>query len=323
MRCLSIALLLLLAACAPFVQPRGDDPQAPALTADALHTRDGLQLPLRVWRAAIPEQAVVVALHGFNDYGNAWDMPGSWWAEHGVTTYAYDQRGFGRSPEHGFWPGVEPLAQDAADAVRLVRKRHPGLPVFLVGESMGGAVAMAALAGPDPPPVDGVVLGAPAVWGRQIMNPFYRAMLWFGAHTMPWNLATGSSLGIWPSDNIEMLSALGRDPLVIKRTRIDAISGLVDMMDAGLAAAPRIKVPALVLYGQKDALIPRPSVELMLERMHDPHRVVVYADGWHMLFRDLQREVVWRDVLAWMTAPDRPLPSGQERDRLPLFAADH
>ena len=69
---------------------------APALEGDVFVTRDGLKLPVRHWDAPQPI-AVIVALHGMSDYSNAFDMPGTWWAAHGITTLAYDQRGFGRS----------------------------------------------------------------------------------------------------------------------------------------------------------------------------------------------------------------------------------
>ncbi|HYM33298.1 MAG TPA: alpha/beta hydrolase [Candidatus Cybelea sp.] len=312
--------LVALAACSPALQPLSDTRQAPALVSDAVIARDGYRLPLRVWRAEPPERAIAIALHGFNDYSNAWDASGTWWAAHGVTVYAYDQRGFGKTDYHGIWPGVDPLVHDVEDATLTIRARHPGVPLFLIGESMGAAVIMAAMADGAPPRVNGVVLGAPAVWGRDSMNELYRAGLWLGLHVMPWNPVTGDNLGFKPTDNIEMLKALGRDPLVIKRTRIDTIGGLVDLMDTAEASAPEIKTPALVLYGAKDELIPRTPIEHMAERLGDPHRMVVYKNGWHMLFRDLQQEVVWRDVLAWMLTPNAPLPSGEERNRLPLFA---
>ncbi len=64
--------------------------------------------------------------------------------------------------------------------------------------------------------------------------------LWIGARLMPGLTLTGRGLGIKPSDNIAMLRALSRDPLVIKETRVDTIYGLVNLMDAALAAAPRL-----------------------------------------------------------------------------------
>ena len=88
-------------------------------------------------------RAVVLALHGFNDYSYAFDLPATYWAEHGVITYAYDQRGFGDSPTHGFWSGPEALVRDTNTITRLLRARHPNLPIYLLGESMGGAVLLA------------------------------------------------------------------------------------------------------------------------------------------------------------------------------------
>jgi alpha-beta hydrolase superfamily lysophospholipase len=186
---------------------------------------------------------------------------------------------------------------------------------------MGGAVIMAATVSGNPGvDADGLVLAAPAVWGRSTMPWLYRQALRFFAHVAPWYPLSGQGLGIRPSDNIEMLRALGLDPLIIKQTRADALWGLADAMDAGLAAAPRLQRPLLLLYGERDEIIPRPPVERMMAELSAPYRVAVYPNGWHMLFRDLQRETVWSDALSWMLDKAAPLPSGHERKTLPLFA---
>lgn len=87
--------------------------------------------------------------------------------------------------------------------------------------------------------------------------PFYqRWLLWIAAHTVPWKKVTGQSLEITASDNIEMLKALGKDPLVIKETRIDVLYGLSNLMDEAYGSAERFKTNALILYGKKDEIIP-------------------------------------------------------------------
>jgi acylglycerol lipase len=308
--------------CTPVVQTREAARQEPRLAAESLIARDGYALPYKRWQAAGAERAVVIALHGFNDYSNAFAEPGAWWAERGVTAYAYDQRGFGATAQRGLWAGVDVMVSDLEDAVGVVKARHPGRPLFLVGESMGGAIIMAAAASSNSGiEADGLVLAAPAVWGRSTMPWLYRQALRFFAHVAPWYPLSGQGLGIRPSDNIEMLRALGRDPLIIKETRADALWGLADAMDAGLAASPRLRHPLLLLYGERDEIIPRPPVERMVTELTGPYRVAVYPKGWHMLFRDLQRETVWSDALSWMLDKAGPLPSGQERTALPLFAA--
>ena len=111
------------------------------------------------------------------------------------------------------------------------------------------------------------------------------------------------------AQNIAMLRALGADPLVIKETRVDTIAGLVDLMDAARAAVPDIDSRLLVLYGAHDEIIPKQPTASMLCTLAAPHRVVVYRDGYHMLLRDLQADLVHRDVAAWVADPQAPLPS--------------
>ncbi|MDD9878331.1 MAG: alpha/beta fold hydrolase [Magnetovibrio sp.] len=319
---IALAVMIVLAACAPRLHPPGPAVAEPRITDTAFVAADGARLPLRAWGPADPK-AVVLALHGFNDYGLFFDDPGDFLAARGIRSYAYDQRGFGAAPAPGTWAGVQAYAGDAADAARAVKRRHPGVPLYLHGTSMGGAVAMLAVTSEDPPPVAGVILAAPAVWGRVTMPWYQRAALWLGAHTVPWMTLTGQGLGITPSDNYEMLVRLGRDPLIIKETRVGTIYGLVNLMDAGLAAAARLQAPALILYGERDEIIPKGPTRQMLESLpkgaRDRQRVALYEGGYHMLLRDLQAGTVWKDMAHWMLAPEKPLPSKADRRKLTVL----
>ncbi len=307
------AALLFAAACTPRVQEFGPEFSEPRLEPTHLTTVDSKRLPVAVWPVNSEPAAVIVALHGFNDYRNTFDMPGAWWAERGITTYAVDQRGFGDTADRGIWGGAAAMVADASALVDLVRKRHPGKPVYLLGNSMGAAVTLLTLASDNPPDVDGAILVSPAVWGGPGLNPVARASLWLAAHTMPWNVGTGQGLRRWPSDNIEMLRALGRDPLMIRKTRVDAVYGLTNLMGEAQTSARDVEVPMFVLYGGRDEIVPNAPVELMIDSLRAPHRVAFYPDGYHMLLRSLDRETVWRDIRAWIADPNAPLPSGQER----------
>jgi acylglycerol lipase len=166
--------------------------------------------------------------------------------------------------------------------------------------------------------VDGLILVAPAVWGRQTMNFFQRAGLWI-ARMMPSMHVSGRALPVKvrASDNIEMLRAFSADPLVIKETRVDAVEGLVDLMSAALNAAPALDVPALILYGEHDEIVPRTPVARMVAALppgaKSRQKVALYANGWHMLLRDLEGAAVTADVAAWITKHDGALPSGADR----------
>lgn len=323
LRALCLWLAILAAGCAPALVPAGRAVGVAKLNHDHIATADGISLPMRSWLPEGETTAAVLALHGFNDYSNAFAGPGEQLAKRGIAVYAYDQRGFGEAPHRGLWPGVDTLAADVSAAARLVAAHHPGKPLYLMGESMGGAVLMVAMTGPRPPPVAGIILSAPAVWGRSTMNVFERSALWLFSRTVPWMVVSGRGLDIKPSDNIEMLRALSRDPLVIKETRIDTIRGLVDLMDAGQAAAARLDVPALVLYGEKDEIVPPRATYAMLGALPAPgarQRIAIYPDGYHMLMRDLQAAVVLGDVAAWVERHTMPLPSGADRRAAEVLA---
>ena len=309
--------VIVLTACAPRLQNFGPDAtrsMTPQLTADSISTRDGVTLPLRRWLPEDAPKAVVVALHGFNDYGNAFADIGAFLAGHGIAVLAYDQRGFGAAPEPGIWPGREKLTSDFRDVLAATRAAYPGVPVHAMGESMGGGVLMAAWA-EAPYPADSIILVAPAVWGRAVM-PFYQsAALWMSAYTTPWLRVSGGGLQRQPSDNIEMLLALSRDPLVIKETRVDAVWGITNLMDAALAGASVFDAPSLILYGANDDIIPARATLDMLASLPPPQsarKVAIYDAGFHMLLRDLKAETSWRDILTWLDDPSTSLPSGAD-----------
>jgi acylglycerol lipase len=326
--------LLLLAGC---VVPESNVPPGPATVAEWVRTaqteppveppraplelvaEDGTTLPLRVWLPAGEVRAAIVAVHGMNDYSHAFEAVATALAWHGVATYAYDQRGFGEAPWRGLWVGRRVLAEDLAAATRFVHGKHPGVKLTCLGESMGGAVVMVAVtgeSGAERPACDAVILSAPAVWGRETQDLMPRVALWLGVRLFPETVLTGRQLHIRPSDNLSMLRALARDPLVIKGTRIDTIYGLVDLMDAALASAASLDVPALFLYGNRDEIIPRAPTELAIERMPpEPasrRRIAWYVNGYHMLLRDLQAGVVYNDIASWLFDPAAPLPSGAD-----------
>ncbi len=326
---MALGLTLPLFACAPNFRDSPDalrtSPAAPSSQASLGDAKiiadDGYVLPLRIWRpaAGVPIRAVIVALHGFNDYGAEFEAPAAIWQARGIITYAYDQRGFGATKDVGRWPGSDTLVEDFRTALRLVRAAHPGLPVVAVGESMGGAVLLDAVREGAQP--DGIVLAAPAVWGRPTMVLTTRLALWFGARLIPDQTFTGRDFAIQVSDNIPMLRRLSRDPLVIKATRVDAMYGIVDLMDAALASGPRDHTPTLLLCGAKDRLIPPDAMEDLAATIPPTHlRIAVYPEGWHMLLRDLDGDLVAGDVAAWILDRAAPLPSGADHDAGPRLA---
>lgn len=311
--------LLHLVACAAPVEGSNDPRASAAPAAEAFTTDDGVRLAVRTFSAGQHPKAVLLALHGFNDYGRFIEGAAHYFAQAGITTVAYDQRGFGGAPDRGKWAGTQVMVNDFLAVLDFVRRDHPGLPLFVLGESMGGAVVAVALAQQTQIRIDGVILATPAIWSRDTMPWYQRFGIWIGAGLTPALTLSSKEFGIVPSDNAAMLAEFSKDPLVIKETRLDTLDGLTDLMDQAILSVPKLRHRTLMVYGLRDVMIPRRPVIALLERWPQDaaqnFRFGLYPDGYHMLLRDLQRSVVWKDIVSWMLYPDEKLPSGFEQER--------
>ncbi len=295
----SIIAAFALAACVSFP----DAPPAefaPRIEADGFHSIDGAVLGLQTWPAENPH-AIIVALHGMNDYSHMFSGSAEYWAEQGITTYAIDQRGFGRSPGFGYWPGEGTMVADLRAAIAAARAQHPGLPVFALGHSMGAGVILAgeAEAGLG---ADGIILAAPGVWGGKALPLPYRVSANVAATVAPGKTLTGERAARQATDNIGILREMYADPLVIKETRLDAILGVTRVMGSAYNNAENVTGRILFLIGEKDEIIPLKAMEKTAMRLEGDVTFRRYPEGWHMLFRDLQAPAVWRDVAGWISA---------------------
>ena len=166
--------MLLVSGCVEHLVPPGPAVTAPRETDDAFVMPDGTRCRTAPGCRTGEPWAVVLALHGMNDSRDAWEYPAPDLAAHGVAVFAPDQRGFGDTADRGYWPGTQALVDDARDDGAAAAPAVSACRLILMGESMGAAVLMCLATAPDPPPADGYVLVAPAVWGRAEMNVFLR-----------------------------------------------------------------------------------------------------------------------------------------------------
>lgn len=303
--CYLAGMVCLMTGCSPTLTVAPDSPFSPARIAEHVFVSfDNTELPLRVWLPAGGVDGVIIAVHGFNDYSNFIKDAAPFFTKQKLAVYAYDQRGFGSSTTRGRWSGWKAMSDDLATFISLIKNEYQGTPVYVLGDSMGGAVAIVTMAVNELPDVAGVILVAPAVWARSEMPFYQRFGLWLAAHTIPWQKVTGRSLGITASDNIEMLKALGRDPLVIKETRIEVLYGLSNLMDRAFASAEKFRTRSLILYGEKDEIIPIEPVLSFYSRLplssQGQQRLILYENGYHMLLRDLQSAKVQQTIAGWI-----------------------
>ncbi|MEO0393682.1 MAG: alpha/beta fold hydrolase [Pseudomonadota bacterium] len=316
-------IALALAGCTPDFRPMGPAIQEPRLNDEAIIAADGARLPFRVWPAMGEPRAIVLALHGFTDYSQAFALPAPAWSTVGITTYAFDQRGFGEAEPIGRWAGADTYRADTLAALAILADRHPDTPLFLLGESMGGSIAILAATYPGPPkpyntellilpdpeprpPVaDGMILIAPGILDRPSLSSTERAFLDIGVNLLPWAMSGRRGVAVLPTDNLALLRAMGKDPLMQREVRFDQVYGLLGTLEAATQQVPNIDLPTLVLFGGQDEILPPKAAEYFAQQTFAQMargvvETEIIPEAYHMILRDRAAAARHERVGAWI-----------------------
>jgi alpha-beta hydrolase superfamily lysophospholipase len=299
----------------------GVDPRA-RMRSGRLKASDGAEIPYRLWRAKEPRAAILL-LHGAFDYSAAFDEIGPRLARRGFTALAIDQRGFGATASRGRWAGSARLAADVVEAAGFLIGRMPARPpLFILGESLGGAAAIHAAAGQTIPQLQGLVLAAPGALASA-----------FRHHLLGWIAAAARALAGDAELVFERLSGwdltpaaairLIGDPLVMRRVRPEMLSGMADLAFASLEEAKKVSLPALVMVGDRDEIIRRSCIRRMFDNLGGEKTWRVVPEAPHLLLHWRRSSEVLREATRWIS--DRlpanfPVPASAQEDRQSMTA---
>lgn len=237
---------------------------------------------------------MVLLVHGLSEHSGRYEQVGEWLSEAGLAVHAYDHRGFGGSGgRRGDVRRWSQLLDDLES--RLGAVRRPGLPLVLIGHSMGGLIC-AEYAESDRPQPDLLVLLAP---GLASGHP--RWMRWLAAvagRVAPWVSVSGGDDFSVLSRDPAVGDAFRADPLVVNRQTTRFGREAFAAQRRAQAAVNRIRVPTLVLHGKADWLVP-PAASEPLGRLPNVDRRV-YAGLRHELHNEPEGRDVIGDVVAWL-----------------------
>lgn len=265
------------------------------------HARDGLELRTYRWPAVSTPRAHLLIVHGIAEHAGRYPHVAAQLASAGITTHAYDQRGFGASGGHRAYVDRWSEYHDDVEALlEQVRSAAAGLPVVLYGHSMGGLIALGyVLADPARPLPDLLVLSAPAIdaevpaWKRKLADVLGRTVPRFAiANTFP-----KGGLSSDPAVEVAYLA----DPLAVHRTTARLGVSLFreqDRVQRALAGAGSLPVATYVLHGADDPIVPE-SASRSLERRANVTRRV-YAGLHHETHNEPSGAAVIDDTIAWI-----------------------
>lgn len=272
-----------------------------------VRARDGLDLREYEWPAVGRTRAHLLIVHGIAEHAGRYRHVAAQLANAGITTHAFDQRGFGGSGGHRAY--VDRWSQyhdDVEDRLAEVRAEADGLPVVLYGHSMGGLIALGyTLADPPRPLPDLLVLSAPAIdaavpgWKRRLADILGGTVPRFAiANTFPQG-------GLSSDPAVE--TAYLVDPLAVHRTTTRLGVSLFreqDRVKAALAAGAPLPVTTYVLHGTDDPIVPEAASRSLERRANVTRRV--YQGLHHETHNEPSGAAVIDDTIAWIV---RQLPA--------------
>lgn len=297
-----LAGLTLAVVGASMVKPRRrSSPRSGAvnLDGDRLTVGDGMVLPVMRWPVEAKPRAVILALHAYGDYRRAFRLVGPWFAAKDMEVIAYDQRGFGETSSRGTWPGADAMIRDFGDAVTAVRAARPDVPIYVLGESMGAATALAGLASGEVTGVDKLMVAAPGVRGDLPLRQLHDSVLRLAALALPWlaiELKRGGRPWLDPSE----AARLADDPLILRELSVGTYEGLVDLATMASAAVRGALPPTFLLYGELDGTIPRRAIDDLARTLDERDEVRYYPDRHHLLLHEAYVEPLFEDCLNWL-----------------------
>uniref|UniRef100_A0A8C7X0P5 Monoglyceride lipase n=1 Tax=Oryzias sinensis TaxID=183150 RepID=A0A8C7X0P5_9TELE len=228
---------------------------------------DGLHLFCRYWEPAAPPRALVFVVHGAGEHSGPYDEIARRLKELSLLVFAHDHVGHGQSEgERMNIKDFQIYVRDSLQHIDLMKSRHPDLPVFIVGHSMGGAISILT-ACERPSEISGVVLIGPMVqMNPESATPFKVFVAKLLNHMMP-SLTLGSIESRWVSRDKTQVEAYDNDELNYHgRLRVSFGIQLMGAAERIEREIPSISWPFLILHGDDDKLCDIRGSKMMHEK---------------------------------------------------------
>jgi acylglycerol lipase len=257
------------------------------------------------WQAWLPEtepRALVLVAHGASEHSDRYAHVARRLVDEGFAVYAIEHRGHGRSDgPRALIDRLDHAVADLDQLVRLASERHPEAQVFLLGHSMGGAIAVryAVLHGDR---LSGLILSGPlaALEAAPAAQRVAARVLSALTPRLP-VVAIDASL---VSRDPAVVQAYVEDPLVHHgKLPARTVAELAAAIDAFPDEVAKITVPTLIMYGTADGLCPPAGSVMLNERIGASDKTLKAYEGLqHEILNEPEQHQVIDDLSAWLGA---------------------
>ncbi len=259
----------------------------------------GLELYYQSWHPPTAAKAVVILVHGHGGHSDLFINLVEYLVQRDYSVYSFDLRGHGRSPgQRGYINSWTEYRGDLTAFIQLVTDREPDLPWFLLGQSLGGTIALDYVLTAAKQP-QGLILLSPALsigvvdWKMAIGKVLSRILPRF-------SLDSGIDLAAGSRDP-EVVAAYAQDPIRHSRGTARLVTELLQAIERIDIQAQKLSVPVLILHGGADYVTFPDSSRVFFNRLTlEDKELKEYPDSYHELQNDLNYLEVLADIENWL-----------------------
>jgi alpha-beta hydrolase superfamily lysophospholipase len=229
--------------------------------------------------SAVSPVAGLVIIHGMAEYAGRYRTIANEFAARGIVTFAFDQAG------HGTAPGVRThidsfdlFVDDASSVCSKFEARHPGLPLFVWGHSLGSIVALH-LAARGESQLAGLIVSSNSLEifrrGLNPLNPFFRLASRIAPRIrVPLGLDATKI-----SQDLSVQRAYANDPLIHGTASLRLIVEFAQACEIARSDAARVRMPALIIHGELDAIAPARGSQVLFDSIGSADKTLQIYPG--------------------------------------------
>ncbi len=260
----------------------------------------GTKLFYRIMKSTKDPVGVIIYVHGHGDHSGGFEEVSKVLADEGYHVYSFDLRGHGRSPGvRGYIKNWEEYREDLQAFCVLVEKEQQGLPLFLIGHSLGGLIGMEYVLNHGEG-LAGLVTIAPAV----AFEPswFEKMLIHVVGVIKPDYVVENSDNYLQLTADSDRIKKLEKDQLRHNNVTPGLGRSIIKTISRVNEQAHQIQIPFLMQLGDKDNIIsPRKMEELFEKVGSNDKKKIVYTNMRHRPFDDVDRELFQQDLLKWLS----------------------
>jgi alpha-beta hydrolase superfamily lysophospholipase len=264
-------------------------------------TPEGTRLYAVEWLPEFTPTGTIVLVHGLGEHAGRYRHVAEFLSRAGYAIQSFDQRGHGKSPgARGHIPSYEAAMDDIQFFIQLALQKHPGLPLFLYGHSLGGSMVLYYGFTRPTGLLTGIISTSPGL--APAVPPSAATMLAgkvMSKIAPSFALKNGLDLsGISHDPSVQI--AYVQDPLV--HPTVSAALGM-EILNNGqwmLNQKREYPLPLLLFQGTADRLV-NPQATIQFAQQISGNVVFkAWEGGYHELHNEPEREVVLQSIADWM-----------------------